>query len=997
MPANVAATTVREITTATHPLPADIPASTQIGDLLIVIEVNQGNLQAGTTPTGWSKVADFSMPSGVGQNRFIAFWKIAASGEAGTTVNFPTQFDLDVAATMYCLRVSGATAAPVISTATNVSGSNSGDTSFDTPSQSNTAGNTLDLTVVAAASSAASSSLLALPGGATEVIRENRQSNLQHHMVYTRGQRVPGTTTNDHLTFGTVQWWGAIQFVIKSADPIDPPFLGSVSHGRTTGNANVVVTPPAGVNAGEVLLLQMSIRPYNSALTHASWTLIADVPDPDSRLRLKVFTRVAQAGDPSSWTFTDASAVLEADWSMTRWPVGSSIGTPTTAGAGFSASLVLPTLTAPANSTLVAMVAGSEGGASTHAVVGPGSMTKEFQYEASDSMGWNALFTEPRPAAGATGTRTFTWSWGDRMAGALVAITDTGTPIVYQGSATNANSTNTTSHVVNVPAGVASGDLLLAHIVLNDGSLTLATPTGWTLVASKKDAGNDAIGYVFYRIAGGSEPSSYTFTSSANCWSNTAMSRWTGAAVSPINAHTEYGATSSIPADVPLSLTTTVNNTMLVGFLGSDTSSTASTWQQPANFFEIYDVCGSTQIAIEAAYKSQVTAGATGTQTWTLSGGFQDGIFVALAPFVPDTSGPTVAITAPANGATINGTVALAATASDPSGVASVQFKVDGVNVGAADTTSPYSVNLDTTTLTDAVHTISAVATDTVGNASTDSISVTVLNDLSGPTTAITSPADGAYVTGTITLTATASDPAGVQGVQWKVDGTNYGSQDTSSPYTTTLDTSTLSEGAHTITAVATDNHGNTTTVSVTIHVDRTGPALSWDQPASDGLTVSRDLTVSVSASDASGVDHIDFFWEGSPINSDTTSPWGFTWDTRGVSNGSGTLSATAYDIVGNSTTITRTLTVANDVTAPFVEIIAPNNGDIVVGSIQVRVVANDASGINNVSLQIDGVPFGDPITVPVSGEYVWTIDTIDFDYGYHTITAIAFDNSGGA
>lgn len=97
--------------------------------------------------------------------------------------------------------------------------------------------------------------------------------------------------------------------------------------------------------------------------------------------------------------------------------------------------------------------------------------------------------------------------------------------------------------------------------------------------------------------------------------------------------------------------------------------------------------------------------------------------------------------------------------------------------------------------------------------------------DTTGPTLAITSPVDGASVTGIITLTATASDPSGVANVQWKVDGVNFHSPDATSPYTDTLDTNTLSVGSHSITAVATDNVGNPSTATVNISVYRTAPA----------------------------------------------------------------------------------------------------------------------------------------------------------------------------
>ena len=58
---------------------------------------------------------------------------------------------------------------------------------------------------------------------------------------------------------------------------------------------------------------------------------------------------------------------------------------------------------------------------------------------------------------------------------------------------------------------------------------------------------------------------------------------------------------------------------------------------------------------------------------------------------------PTVSVTAPANNATVSGTVTVRASASDDTGVAGVQFKLDGVNLGSEDTTSPYSVSWNTT------------------------------------------------------------------------------------------------------------------------------------------------------------------------------------------------------------------------------------------------------------------------------------------------------------
>jgi hypothetical protein len=84
-----------------------------------------------------------------------------------------------------------------------------------------------------------------------------------------------------------------------------------------------------------------------------------------------------------------------------------------------------------------------------------------------------------------------------------------------------------------------------------------------------------------------------------------------------------------------------------------------------------------------------------------------DFTFMTLA--AADTTPPTVSVTAPAAGATVSGPVTVTATASDNVGVAGVQFKVDGVNLGAEDTTGPYSIAWNTLGSADLIFAVSKV------------------------------------------------------------------------------------------------------------------------------------------------------------------------------------------------------------------------------------------------------------------------------------------------
>jgi hypothetical protein len=94
--------------------------------------------------------------------------------------------------------------------------------------------------------------------------------------------------------------------------------------------------------------------------------------------------------------------------------------------------------------------------------------------------------------------------------------------------------------------------------------------------------------------------------------------------------------------------------------------------------------------------------------------------------------------------------------------------------------------------------------------------------DTTPPTVSLTAPSAGSTVSGTaVTLSANAADNVGVNSVQFKVDGNNAGSPDLSAPYSTAWDSTSAANGTHSLTAVASDSAGNSTTSSpVSITVD---------------------------------------------------------------------------------------------------------------------------------------------------------------------------------
>lgn len=121
--------------------------------------------------------------------------------------------------------------------------------------------------------------------------------------------------------------------------------------------------------------------------------------------------------------------------------------------------------------------------------------------------------------------------------------------------------------------------------------------------------------------------------------------------------------------------------------------------------------------------------------------------FTFMTAAASDTTPPTVSMTAPQNNATVSGNVPVSANASDNVGVAGVQFLLDGVSLGAEDTSAPYSITWDSRQATNGAHTLSARARDAAGNTTTStSVNVTVSNalqlELAPAVTGFASPLD---------------------------------------------------------------------------------------------------------------------------------------------------------------------------------------------------------------------------------------------------------------
>ena len=186
------------------------------------------------------------------------------------------------------------------------------------------------------------------------------------------------------------------------------------------------------------------------------------------------------------------------------------------------------------------------------------------------------------------------------------------------------------------------------------------------------------------------------------------------------------------------------------------------------------------------------------------------------------------------------------------------------------------------------------------------------LDNLDGeaPQVSLTAPANGASVSGNVSVTANASDNVGVDRVEFLLDGALLGS-DASAPYALAWNAAAAVNGSHVLQARAVDLAGNTaTSAAVTVTVtggvsDTTPPSVALVFPA-DGATLGGTVTLSADADDDFGVVGVVFELDGAAIGNGTLGtsggPWTLSWNTTAVNEGGHSLRARASDAAGNST-----------------------------------------------------------------------------------------------
>jgi len=290
-------------------------------------------------------------------------------------------------------------------------------------------------------------------------------------------------------------------------------------------------------------------------------------------------------------------------------------------------------------------------------------------------------------------------------------------------------------------------------------------------------------------------------------------------------------------------------------------------------------------------------------EAWDAAGGYAND--VVLLQTGGDTV-PPVAVAGPDLALDEDTTVTFDGSAStDNLGIASYTWTFD--DGGAQVLTGAIAT---TVFATPGTYVVTLTVRDADGNADTDTLTVTV-RDVTAPSVSISSPAEGAIVSGSVPVTATASDNVGVLRVEFFLDGTGVG-QDTRAPFEATLPPSGLGLGNHTIEATAYDAAGNSASARRNVTVtgeDVIPPTVSISSP-SEGATVSGTVVVTATATDNIGVVRVEFYLDGTGVGQDTSAPYQIALPPAGLSVGDHEIEVTAYDAAGNSGSAWRNVTV---------------------------------------------------------------------------------------
>ncbi|UCG68545.1 MAG: thrombospondin type 3 repeat-containing protein [Thermoplasmata archaeon] len=369
-----------------------------------------------------------------------------------------------------------------------------------------------------------------------------------------------------------------------------------------------------------------------------------------------------------------------------------------------------------------------------------------------------------------------------------------------------------------------------------------------------------------------------------------------------------------------------------------------------------------------------------------------------------DATQPTVSIAAPQNMEYVEGVFTMKLLASDNHALQYVNITLDGniyttaFNPGSG----YYEYSIDTSSFSDGLHNLSAEVRDYGANIATDSLSSGFYIDNTFPILSVTTPMNDELVSGTSVIMDVDSEDIGIfiPTVHYRIDSSAWTALSGTETigWTDIWDSTTVSDGIHTVTFRSYDDMGHTTYESISIVVDNELPSASIVAPIV-GEYVEGVYTFKISASDAVGVTSVNVTINGIDYvmgYNSASSLWEVELDTSTLLDGSYGINATVEDGIPGHTQTTSSLVFNIDNNAPTLSIISPSQGETVFGpSVSIEAESVDSGVfVPSVQYKIDS-----GLWVTLTGDEtsgwsdVWNSN--DVSEGIHTISFRVFDEIG--
>ena len=335
-----------------------------------------------------------------------------------------------------------------------------------------------------------------------------------------------------------------------------------------------------------------------------------------------------------------------------------------------------------------------------------------------------------------------------------------------------------------------------------------------------------------------------------------------------------------------------------------------------------------------------------------------------------DTTAPVTSDDAPAGWSNHAVTVALAATDTGGSGLATTEYKLDGA--------ASWSTGTSIAVSGDGVHSLTYRSSDAAGNTEADK-TTTVRIDTTAPVTSDNAPTTWSDTSVTVTLSAADTGGSGLASTEFKLDGATIWSTGTS--------VAVAGDGIHTLTYRSGDAAGNTEADKTTIvRIDTTAPVTSDDAPVgwSNGA-----VTVTLTATDngGSGVAKTEYSIDGGAWTDGNSVVVAAPGDHS--NDGSHAISYRSTDQLGHLE-VTRTAFVRIDTQTPRTSDDAPagwRNNSV---TVTLSAVDDGNAGVARTEYRIDAATTwtsGGTVTIPAPADHS--------NDGAHTISYRSIDSAG--